>query len=415
VGLEKIDHIVVLMLENRSFDHMLGHLRLDGREEVDGLTGGEKNALDDEEFSVFPLPGTTFRADPHHSMEQVALQLEGINGGFVRSFADVAKQKGVSPGEIMGYHPARNLPTYDRLAREYAVCHRWFASVPGPTWPNRFFSYCGHSGGITRNLQLLDAPTIFEHVERAGHSVRYYSHDIAFLRTVRRYTAAREPFRKVADFYASCQRGELPDLAWIDPRFTLGEGPFGTTFTNDDHPPADVARGQALVARVYNALLFAPRDLFSKTLLIVTYDEHGGFYDHFPPPGAPPPHGDTRFARYGVRVPALVISPWVPRGYVSSEVFDHTSIIRTIRNRFCPDMKYGAMGARVDAANDLATLLQLQSPRKAAELPVAPAIAVDEQSDVPPSLSAYQHTELQREMAELRRIALAEGAPADVL
>ena len=116
-----------------------------------------------------------------------------------------------------------------------------------------------------------------------------------------------------------------------------------------------------------------------------------------------------------MRVPALCISPWIPRGYVSSEVFDHTSIIRTIRNRFCPDMKYGAMGARVDAANDLATLLQLQTPRKAAELPVAPAIAVEDASDVPPALSAYQHTDLQREMVELRRIALAEGAPADVL
>jgi phospholipase C len=315
----------------------------------------------------------------------------------------------------MGYHTARTLPTYDRLAREYAVCHRWFASVPGPTWPNRFFGYCGHSGGIFKNLQILDAPTIFDHVERAGRTWACYSHDISFLRAVHRFTAARDPFQKIGAFYAACQKGELPDVSWIDPAFTLAESPWASGYTNDDHPPADVLRGQALVARIYNALLFAPGELFWRTLLVIVYDEHGGFYDHFPPPGAPPPFGDARFARYGVRVPALVISPWIPRGYVSDEVFDHASIVRTIRNRFCPDLKYGAMGARVDAANDLSTLLQLQSPRKAAELPVAPAIPVDDQSHVPPAATAYQHTELQNEMAELRRIALAQGAPADVL
>ncbi|HVE84576.1 MAG TPA: alkaline phosphatase family protein, partial [Myxococcales bacterium] len=161
--------------------------------------------------------------------------------------------------------------------------------------------------------------------------------------------------------------------------------------------------------------LAAPGELFSRTLLLVVYDEHGGFYDHVPPPGAPPPAGDQRFARYGVRVPALAISPWIPRGYVSSELFDHTSIIRTIRNRFCPDLRYGALGARVDAANDLSTLLQLQTPRRTAELPVAAAVAIDELSHVPPTETAYMPTELQRDLSELRRIALEQGAPPDRL
>ena len=169
--LGKIDHIVVLMMENRSFDHLLGYLRLDDvLPGVDGLTGQESNSHGGTRYPVTPLPSTRFYPDPCHTWECTADQLQDGNGGFVRSFAALDPQ---TPGRIMGYHRAGDLPVYDALAREYCVCDQWFASVPGPTWPNRLYALAGHSQGERNNPPLVPIPaypmkTIFEHLDDAG-------------------------------------------------------------------------------------------------------------------------------------------------------------------------------------------------------------------------------------------------------
>jgi phospholipase C len=411
-NLGEIDHIVVLMMENRSFDHMLGYVRLDGvLPGVDGLTGKESNCHGGEPYPVTHLDSTTFYPDPCHTWECTEDQLQDGNGGFVRSFAALDPQ---TPGRIMGYHNASDLPIYDALAREYCVCDKWFASVPGPTWPNRLYSLAGNSNGERNNPPLFPLPaytmkTIFEHLDDAGVDWRYYSHDIAFLRVFakyRYYTVRIQPFDS---FMRAARDGRLPPVAWIDPNF----GDLGVQ-GNDDHPPVDLRRGQQLVRRVYQAVATAKQGLWRRTLLVIAYDEHGGFFDHVAPGVAA--DDIPAFRRYGVRVPALVISPWVEPGVPSHVPFDHTSILKTILVRFCrqgdvlPDM-----GARVNAANDLGPLLSRKTPRlKPLRLP---RMVVPKPTDERlrraglPQAALTQPTELQQLLKELKRECLAAGIP----
>jgi phospholipase C len=411
-NLGKIDHIVVLMMENRSFDHLLGYLRLDDvLPGVDGLTGQESNGHGGTLYPVTHLTSTRFYPDPCHTWECTEDQLQDGNGGFVRSFAALDAQ---TPGRILGYHRAGDLPVYDALAREYCVCDQWFASVPGPTWPNRLYALAGQSQGERNNPPLFPLPaypmkTIFEHLDDAGVDWRVYSHDIAFLRVFakyRYYTARIQPFDR---FVRAARGGRLPPVTWIDPNF--GDVGFQG---NDDHPPVDLRRGQQLVRRVYQALATAGQGLWGSTLLVVMYDEHGGFFDHVAPGVAA--DDVPAFQRYGVRVPALVISPWVELGVPSHIPFDHTSVLKTILVRFCqrggvlPDM-----GARVQAANDLGPLLSretprmepLRLPRMAVRKPTTEAL----RQEGIPEAALLQSTELQRLLQELKRECVAAGVP----
>ena len=163
----------------------------------------------------------------------------------------------------------------------------------------------------------------------------------------------------------------MPSFAWIDPNFN--DVPDGTANASDDHPPGDVARGQHFVSQVYNTLVNSPT--WSKTLLIVTYDEHGGFFDHVRPPGTPARVGDdpnekegvhdddAKLRRYGVRVPTFLVSPWVEPAHVAKRVYDHTSTLRSVLLRFCRSPNVPSMGARTDNANDLGSVLTRATPR----------------------------------------------------
>lgn len=411
-NLGKIDHIVVLMMENRSFDHLLGYLRLDGvLPGVDGLTGQESNSHGGTLYPVTALTSTRFYPDPCHTWECTEDQLQDGNGGFVRSFAALDPQ---TPGRIMGYHRASDLPVYDALAREYCVCDQWFASVPGPTWPNRLYALAGNSQGERNNPPLVPLPaypmkTIFEHLDDAGVDWRVYSHDIAFLRVFakyRYYTARIQPF---GSFVRAARDGRLPPVTWIDPNF--GDVGFEG---NDDHPPVDLRRGQQLVRRVYQAVATAGQGLWRSTLLVIMYDEHGGFFDHVAPGVAA--DNLPAFQRYGVRVPALVVSPWVEPGVPSHITFDHTSILKTILVRFC--QRGGVlpnMGIRVSAANDLGPLLSRTTPRlQPLQLPrlAVRTLTVEAlRREGIPEAALRQPTELQRLLQELKRECMAAGVP----
>ena len=385
--LSKIEHIVVLMMENRSFDHMLGYLSLlGGRTDVDGLRGGEKNTYEGIEYPSFPLTGTQFNVSPCHGYDCVATQLaQGSMNGFVEDFAPRAlraAEKGVDikSDDIMGYYDAPQVPVYDALAREFLICDHWFCSHPGGTFPNRFYALTGrldrdaNGNPEPRNPHLGDfspvfTKTIFDHLTDQGVEWRYYEHGYCFLRLFDRYTFDTANILDADDpengFVAAAQKGKLKSVSFIDPDFI--EVPPGT----DDHAPADVASGQHLIGKVVNALMNGPNVRWDKTLLIITYDEHGGFYDHVTPPPAPAVSG---IDRYGVRVPALVVSPWVERGVASHVVFDHTSILKTIARCFLhahpPDM-----GERVNRANDLSMVLQPSMRQDKPNIPVPPAPA----------------------------------------
>ncbi len=361
--LSNIDHIVVLMMENRSFDHMLGYLSMHGgRTDVDGLRGGEKNLYKGRNHIPLPLTGTQFVESPCHDHDCVINQVDGGKmDGFVADFAARYEKDNVDPGKIMGYYQAAQVPVYDALAREFLICQRWFCSHPGPTFPNRFYQLTGRLNRDGNGRHELDNPslsegfapvtskTIFDHLSNQGVSWRYYEHGYCFLRLFERYTFDNKNIVGALDpgqgFFTAAREGTLPSVSFIDPDFI--DLPPG----NDDHPPTDIAHGQRLIAQVVNALKNGP--LWSKTLLVITYDEHGGFFDHVPPPAAAPVSGVDR---YGPRVPSFVISPWVEPGKVSNIVFDHTSILKTIARRFLSN-RPPDMGERMAQANDLSMVL----------------------------------------------------------
>jgi phospholipase C len=360
-NLDKIEHIVVLMLENRSFDHMLGYLRLEaGRADVDGLDNGMSNTFNGHNFPVHRLNQTVFEEDPGHSHAAVLQQLSNNNGGFVANFVHVHPE--ADPAKIMGYYNADTVTVYDHLAREFAICQRWFSALPGQTWPNRLYATTGGSDGEVdnRDVPLYNRPSFFRHLDAANRSWKWYPHDFSTLRLIDGHYRVGHGahFDFAPRFFDDAAAGTLPQVSWIDPNFVdVGN----VDNANDDHPPTDVLHAQELVLQVYNALLNSPR--WNQTLLVITYDEHGGFYDHVAPIAAADDRADMR--QYGVRVPAFIISPWVARGGVSSIIFDHTSIIKTVLLKFCRSAAgtIPAMGARVAAANHLGFLLTEPRPR----------------------------------------------------
>jgi phospholipase C len=390
-NLDKISHIIVLMMENRSFDHMLGYLRTQGNQEIDGLTGMETNPnrrTEGTPIRVSELRNSLFASSPHHDYENVLLQVnDGAMDGFVDNF--LQRYDSLDPRLAMGYYTDEILDVYHEIAGRFTVCDRWFCSFPGATMPNRLIAVTGGTP-ILNNLSPSDPRvgylrerTIFEFLNGKAVSWAYHEHDIAFLRLFNRYRlddADVLPFGRVRGyrqdeaFVDRVKAGALPDVTFIDPDYV--DVPPDRT-ANDDHPPADLRNGQQLVRRIYNALVESP--VWDQCLFVITYDEHGGFYDHVPPPGTaaaptaePVPtiiDGGPTF--YGVRVPAFVISPWAPAS-VSHTLFDHTSILSTIIHRFAGG-DFQSFGDRVKHANHLGGLLTNDTPSQAPRIPSRPA------------------------------------------
>ena len=373
---DPIRHVVLLILENRSFDQMLGSLR----EIYPGLDGVDpdnpRSNVDMEGRSYVQAPTRIRRLpewDPHHEVPDVAVQLSDHNGGFVRDFSQ--KYPDSTPAAracIMGYYPLDFLPATHRLARNFTICERWFASLPGPTWPNRFFALSGTSNGRVNmpgdGTHKLDLPgffqqtqtTLFDRLNERGIHWKVFFHDIpqsAVLASQRKpHNAAR--YFYVDQFYEDARGpdADFPQFSFIEPDYLGFE-------QNDAHPPHDILRSERLVADVYNAIR-ANEALWASTLLVVICDEHGGFYDHVEPPLAIPPddcHEEYSFARLGVRVPALLVSPWVDAG-VETTQFDHTSLLKYLTDKW----GLGPLGRRTAAANSIAVALQRHQPRSVA-------------------------------------------------
>ena len=398
-ALAGVDHFVVLMMENRSFDHMLGYLSLvGGREDVDGLRPGMSNEHAGRTYEIHRLASTSLaeEQDPCHSGSCVDEQLAGGNAGFVANYVRTRTDPAFAGDAIvMGYHDAAQLPVYDFLARRYCVCDRWFCSVRGPTFPNRLYAAAGRAAGSRDNASppTYDLSTFVRHLDAAGASWRWYSPEIfpslwALDRSYLPHTFDNvRPFSSPftgEDFFSSVQQGRLPNVAWIDPNFVDLGGPVGS---NDDHPPADVRAGQELVLRILNALSRGPA--WERTLFLVVYDEHGGFYDHVEPPAAP--DDDPAFRFYGPRVPALVVSPRLGT-LVSHDLFDHASIVKTALVRFCRrDKRFiPDMGKRVSEARHLGVLLE----RGAAE----PPLQEEELQQLASALAGWRGDALREEL-----------------
>jgi len=409
------------MMENRSFDQMLGFLQGEGLG-VDGL-GSAKPNFDAAGNQYDPFewgPGETVPPtppghkpkilDPCHSPSCVHSQLQNGNTGFVENFADTRRDKHGQPVDLtpeflrvpMGHFGAGHLPVYKHLAHNFCVCDAWHASIPGDTWPNRLYSLAGREGpsighkpGLLGELLkdikglplvggIAGAP-IFE-VEAFTRQLhdsqwRWYSHDPATLRAadklyrdfrhIKRDNFTYFSRKKLSlltegleaaivshdSFLDDAAKGELRDVSWIDPNFI--DLRVLDPNSNDDHPPSDVRAGQSLVLELYEALASSPA--WEDTVLVIVYDEHGGFYDHVAPPAVDDGSG---YPTLGVRVPALVVGPRV-RKFVCHETFEHTSLIATILQRFAanPEHALRSMPERVQKAPHLGMLLET-APRK---------------------------------------------------
>ena len=399
MAFDQIQHVFVLMLENRSFDHLLGFSGVSGTDPVsgletavNGLSGAETNVYDGTVAPVSQPADYAMVVDPGHEFSDVLCQLCGPaakytpgstypaidNSGFVASYAEVcakaSQRRDVS--EILKCYSPNQLAVLSALAQEFAVCDGWHASMPGPTWPNRMFVHAASSGGLdhsptTAEIALWESAAgfsfpngdIFARITAKGLQRRLYAGDnfpmMAALKGIH-----LEDIRQY-DYFSADLQGPFPyNYVFIEPSYCLLNDYKGST---SEHPLDDVRLGEGLIKATYEAIRNSP--LWKSSVLIITWDEHGGFFDHAIPPAAVAP-GDTTpntghnkfgftFEQYGPRVPAVIISPWIPKNVVDHRLYDHSSIPATLEKLFGMD----PLTERDRAANTLLPLLSLDAVR----------------------------------------------------
>ena len=436
-----IKHVFVLVLENRSFDHMLGFADISGKDaltglptHVDDLTRGGPHANPDPNAgdrrvaasspAAFSLAQTradgTHAPDPAHEFDQVLLQLGGYsrdgsgaiilpthpdprgdypaihNSVFIASYLGLANPRGIEPNttdpeSIMRCFAPEQVPVLVALAKEFAVCDRWFSSVPGPTWPNRFFLHAASSGGLddspsgfqSATASLLDGyhfdnGTIYDRLENSHYDWKVFMGDeFPQVFAIRGMTARRLEghFRRFGEFAAAVNDPEFSTpYVFIEPNYGNVLPTTLKDFTGGDsqHPLDDITSGERLVKQVYETIRNSPH--WNESLLLVTYDEHGGFFDHVPPPRTASPgdsivcpennHHGFGFRQLGVRVPAIAISPLIPKNTVDHTTYDHSSLLATVESLFGLE----PLTRRDAAASTLDHLLSLEAPRKDAPI-----------------------------------------------
>lgn len=410
--LPEVRHIVVLMMENHSFDNYLGTLgRGDGLPtDEHGVVSASNPTAGGRPALATHLRSTTQKVGvPTQSWEAAHRQWDGgTNAGFARTVETWSPD--ADPALAMGYWTEDDLPFYHGLARSFPLADRWFSSCLGPTFPNRRFLLSGTANGLTSDTlsQILDYPangTIFDLLSSHGISWTNY-HSISHARPVLgriggvhghragRYVAGlmsrlrTEPddaksflqfsgdayplgllrylvhLRSIDRFCADAARGRLPAVSIVDPDFRA----------SSEENPQDIAEGQRFAARVINAAMHGSE--WMHTLLVWCYDEHGGYYDHVPPPAAVLPDGKEpdvggpwRFDRLGFRVPAVVVSPYARPNFVSHVERDHTSVLKLIERKW----NLPPMTARDAGADDLLDMVDFSAPPAFAVPPALPA------------------------------------------
>jgi phospholipase C len=375
-GLDNLKHIVVLMMENRSFDHMLGGLSLimeNGAKKypkINGLTGNESNP-DTQGKSVTVQPDAKFQSqldpDPDHHFPGVDLQIFGgappgtgrvaNMQGFVKDYFHQTNDVNRSHN-IMSYFTPDKLPVLTTLATQFAVFNGWFSSIPGPTICNRAFAHYGTSfGQVGMDLfySLDPIPSIYERLLQAGRTAKiyYYDQQSSTMEIVNLLKNQPQIFGGYNQFVTDCANNTLPEYSLIEPCYNDHPGPGGgEILASDQHPDHNVQEGEKFIARIYTAIRANP-EIWESTVLLIVYDEHGGIYDHVVPPACTPDGycakaADTgtgenfNFDRLGVRVPAVLVSPYIPKGTVvpgtedaaNGRIFEHASIPATVTEFF---------------------------------------------------------------------------------
>lgn len=398
--LSGIDHIVVVMMENRSFDHFLGWVPgADGVQAGQRFTSPAGATIDS--FDLAPEFQGCAWADPAHGYSSGR---KHVNGGAMDGFLKTQPEGDPFP---VGYYTADSLPFYAGCASHWTICDRYFTGILASTWPNRIYMHCGQTDRINNDVRPCQLPTIWEALAQAGVEARYYFSDAPFSaiwgRKLVKFT------RQVQEFHEAAASGNLPAVSFVDPRF-LSEG-GGTS--GDDHPAADIRAGQWFLNGIYESLIRSPQ--WERTLMIINYDEWGGFADHVVPPMAAASPADLEAGndgQLGIRVPCVLIGPRARRGAVFKEQLDPNSILNFISWRF----RLPTLGVRSDSLN-LAYALDLQTPRPllfapSFDVPPPPLVRACAFSDAPADRRievARRRQDHDAELAQLMQMARDSG------
>ena len=406
----RIKHVFVLMLENRSFDHFFGFTDIRGTDFETGAHTSIDNLLGKDPTNVDPADNSAVHTshpadfalsaqdgDPGHEFEHVFEHLVGPgavydpnqpypaidNSGYVANYSN---RGSANPFKCMACYEEQQLPIITTLAREFAICDQWFASMPGPTWPNRLFVHAASSAGLDNSPGSWDTVTttlidgyrfdngnIYDRLEDKCLDWLVFEGDETpqvFSLSGMNFNALQGRFRNMEDFRSSVNDKLFPaSYSFIEPDYgnIMPWTPEDFTCGTSQHPLDDVTRGERLIKEVYEAVRNSPH--WESSMIVITHDENGGFFDHTVPPAAVHPgdsvtdnenvHVKFDFKQLGPRVPAVVISPWIARGTIDHRKHEHPTVIKTLRDLF----SLGSLTERDRQANSLAPLLTLTAPR----------------------------------------------------
>lgn len=398
-NLDLIKTVVVVMMENRSFDHLLGYLSLPPYEwpNLDGIRKDPawmtkaSSVYDDSPYPPFVLtdPYDLMAADPPHEREPIELQLGTAKdgtfpmNGFVSNLATVKDLTPIKAGDqppVMGYFTPEQIPVTDFFAQNFAVCDHWFSSLPASTQPNRLMAMSGFSKiDVNANIPPMpDQYLVYDWLTDNKVRWRVYHEGMPFFAMMPRWIPdilVENHFRPLARLFDDVQNeppNEFPQVVFVEPMYTDAPhiGP-----STDDHAPSAIQGGQRFLLEAYRAMSLIP-DLWAGTVMIVTYDEHGGFFDHVSPPAIPTAAPqDAKYTKgfetLGVRVPGLILSPFVKPKTVFNGVLDHTSILKFIAQKFGNGKPYSDLVNQRNVGSVL-DVLNLDPPRP--DIPVVPSL-----------------------------------------
>ncbi|SPE50682.1 Phosphoesterase [Verrucomicrobia bacterium] len=382
-----IEHIVLVMMENRSFDHFLGWLPgANGRQA--GLTYTDATGTSYSTYPLAPDYQGCGHPDPDHSYTGARVELDHrACDGWLRA--------GTNDVYSIGYYTQADLAFLGNAAPAWTTCDGYFAAILGPTFPNRIYQHAAQTDRLDDTLLPFSTlPTIWDRLAEYGLTGRYYYSDLPILALWNtKYASIAGLF---SEFLDDCAAGTLPEVSFVDPRF-VGED---QGLSGDDHPHGDIRNGEAFLNTVYEAVTSSPN--WPQTVLVINFDEWGGFFEHVPPMPAPIPPSDAALGSDGLRgfrVPALVISPWSPRQTVAHGLYDHTSVLKMIEWRW--DLP--PLTIRDATANNLAEVLDFKRPNLR-----APAFAVP---PGPFGAACASTSAASEQIQELRAVAASLGFP----
>jgi phospholipase C len=439
MALQDIKTVILLMFENRSFDHMLGHLSYEGLQpDADGLKAPlsqYENLYQGDSYNSYPISADVqLTSDIPHEWNFVKTQLsrspvnnEITMNGFVEAYANFTQSQPNPQAEPMGFFSSQQVPVTSFLARQFCTCDRWFSALPTSTQPNRTIAFFGQSPIYkTGGVQLIPVDNnIFSWMNTNGINWRVYNDGLSFFTLYPGLwgDVFGSNFKRYEHLAADLIQGDVPQVIIVEPSY-YDSPHIGSDHPNDNHAPLAIGWGEQFLRNTYQAVIANPA-VWANTLMVVYYDEHGGFYDHVAPPdfvnnnnANPPANPDgtsNNFDSLGPRIPAILVSPWVSPGTVCHDIFDHTSVLQFLAELFTPGMPYSAaVSSRNAAAPGIKSIsAALSDAQSSIPPPIPPSAPLTVQSSLGDNIAVPPDNAMGAIFEQTARDLLARR-PADV-